>query len=202
MIIGITGGTGCGKTTALQVFSHLGGTVIDCDAVYHQLLQADKGLLCAIDTRFPGVVKEGVLDRKALGAVVFSNTDALAELNRITHAAVIKEVQKRLTAPGHIAIDAIALLESGLGALCDVTVAVTAPAEMRIQRIMARDSISEDYARQRIAAQKSESYFRTNCDHILENNGTETEFHAKCLAFFKGLGIMEEESFPIKEDIV
>ena len=81
MIIGITGGTGCGKTTALNAIRQLGGVVLDCDQIYHQLLQTDRALLSAIDARFPGCVHDGVLDRKALGRIVFSDKAALADLN-------------------------------------------------------------------------------------------------------------------------
>lgn len=192
MIVGITGGTGCGKTTALQVLADLGGKVIDCDALYHHLLKTDKEMLLAIDDRFPGVVVSGILDTKALGRIVFANPDDLADLNRITHDFVLRAVKKEIAKnTGHMAIDAIGLLESGLSDLCDVTVAVTAPENTRLQRIMARDNIPEEYARKRIAAQKPDDYFRANCDHILENNGSKDDFYTKCLAFFKGLGIMK-----------
>ena len=192
MIVGITGGTGCGKTTALQAFADLGGKVIDCDALYHQLLKTDKEMLIAIHDRFPGVVTNGVLDTKALGRIVFANPDDLADLNRITHDFVLQAVKAEIAeTAGHMAIDAIGLLESGLSDLCDVTVAVTAPENARLQRIMARDNIPEDYARKRIAAQKPDDHFRTNCDHILENSGTKDEFYTKCLAFFRDLGIMK-----------
>ena len=85
MIFGITGGTGCGKTTALQAIRELGGIIIDCDAVYHVLLQTDKKMLAAIEKRFPGTVVDGVLDRKKLGPIVFSDDQALLDLNAITH---------------------------------------------------------------------------------------------------------------------
>ena len=191
MIIGITGGTGCGKTTALNTIRQLGGQVLDCDAIYHELLKTDEALLSAIESRFPGTVKEGSLDRKALGAVVFSDPEALLDLNAITHGAVCAEVKRRLEAkPSLAAIDAIALFESGLAALCDLTVAVTAPLEDRVRRLMARDRISESYARDRIQAQPPEDYFRRLCDHILENSGTEEAFQEKCLAFFTRHSIM------------
>ena len=67
MIIGITGGTGCGKTTLLNLIRQQGGLVLDCDAIYHQLLREDPRLLEAIARRFPGTVKDGVLQRKELG---------------------------------------------------------------------------------------------------------------------------------------
>ena len=191
MILGITGGTGCGKTTLLNVLRDLGGLVLDCDAIYHELLQTDRDLLAAIEARFPGTVENGVLQRKKLGNVVFSDEKALLDLNRITHGAVKAEVLRRLAEkPSLAAIDAIGLIEGGLAELCDLTVAVTAPREARIRRLMARDGISAEYAEKRIDAQKDPSWYRKNCDYILENSGTEQEFISKCLVFFHNCGIM------------
>ena len=147
MILGITGGTGCGKTTLLNVLKERGAVVLDCDAIYHELLTRDASLLAAIEERFPGTVEDGVLLRKKLGNLVFSHKNALLDLNRIPHAAVKREVLHRLSEkPALAAIDAIALFEGGLAGLCDVTVAVTAPVEDRVRRLMRRDGIPEDYA--------------------------------------------------------
>lgn len=193
MILGITGGSGCGKTTLLNVIREMGGMVLDCDAIYHELLTRDEALLSAIAARFPGTVEQGVLQRKALGRIVFADPAALQDLNTITHVAVRREVERRLAEqPKLAAIDAIALFEGGLAALCDVTVAVTAPVEIRVQRLMARDGISESYARSRIAAQHDTQWFQKNCDYILENYGSKLGFHANCLAFLTKLGIMEQ----------
>ncbi|MBR4989911.1 MAG: dephospho-CoA kinase [Oscillospiraceae bacterium] len=191
MIIGITGGTGCGKTTLLNCIRDAGGMILDCDAIYHELLASDRKMLDAIEGRFPATVENGTLNRKKLGSIVFSDTAALEDLNRITHSAVKQEVLRRLNAkPALAAIDAIGLFEGGLAELCDVTVAVTAPIEQRVQRLIARDSISEDYARSRIAAQKSEEWFRSRCDAVLENSGDYRSYCVKCLDFLKSLGIM------------
>lgn len=191
MIVGITGGTGCGKTTALQAVADLGGLVLDCDEIYHELLQTDKNLLSAIEGRFPGMVEHGVLQRKELGNLVFSDENALKDLNKITHAAVKTEVQRQLHAqPGLAAIDAIGLFEGGLAELCDFTVAICAPEEVRVARLMARENISADYAKKRIDAQRPQADFRRLCDYVLENNGTKAEFYAKCLAFFRQTCIM------------
>ena len=193
MIIGITGGTGCGKTTLLKTIAEKGGLILDCDAIYHELLATDISLLNAIETRFPGTVENGTLQRKKLGAIVFSDEKALKDLNKITHGAIKAEVLRRLAhKPKLAAIDAIGLFEGGLAELCDTTVAVTAPEEVRIQRLMLRDNISEEYARSRIAAQHPESWFREHCDCTLENNGTEKQFSEKCLAFFNNLNIIIE----------
>ena len=200
MIIGITGGTGCGKTTLLTEIENMGGLVLDCDAIYHELLRRDDQLLTAIEARFPGVVEAGQLNRKKLGAIVFGDEKALLDLNAITHGAVKKEVLCKLEQrPELAAIDAIALFEAGLAQLCDVTVAIVAPAEDRVRRLMARDSIPEDYARGRIAAQHDEGWFREKCDYILENNDTLDSFRSKCLAFLTHLGITEGISHKEKE---
>ena len=193
LIIGITGGTGCGKTTLLNLIREQGGLVLDCDAIYHELLLSDKEMLAAIDARFPGVVENGSLNRKKLGAIVFADEAALLDLNAITHSAVKREVLRRLeTKPALTAIDAIGLFEGGLAELCDVTVAVTAPVETRIRRLMTRDGITEEYARSRIDAQHDESWFRDRCTYVLENDGTLDAFATKCLAFLDTMGIMKE----------
>ena len=96
MIIGITGGTGCGKTTMLNIIQEQGGLVLDCDAIYHELLGTDTALLDAIEARFPGTVENGMLQRKKLGNIVFSDETALSDLNKITHAAIYEEVLRRL----------------------------------------------------------------------------------------------------------
>ena len=192
MIIGITGGTGCGKTTLLKVIAEKGGLILDCDSIYHELLATDEKLLQAIENRFPGTVEEGQLQRKKLGSIVFSDKNALQDLNKITHGAIKAEVLRRLAdKPQLAAIDAIALFEGGLAELCDLTVAVTAPVEDRVLRLMKRDNIPEDYARSRIAAQHGEDWFRQRCHWILENNGTEIQFREKCIAFLENPCIME-----------
>ena len=188
MIIGITGGTGCGKTTLLKEIEERGGLVLDCDAVYHELLTRDMALLNAINDRFPGVVVDQKLERKKLGAIVFADEQALQDLNAITHGAIRAEIVRRLAEkPDLAAIDAIALFEGGLAALCDTTVAVTAPRDSRIERLMKRDSITREYAEKRIDAQKSESWFRKMCEYTLHNDGTQEEFQRKCSEFLDSI---------------
>lgn len=195
MIIGITGGTGCGKTTALEAIRQLGGLVLDCDAIYHRLLETDTSLLDSIEARFPGVVENGSLQRKKLGSIVFADPKALADLNKITHSAIGAEVRHLLqNAPSLVAIDAIALFESGLDQLCDITVAVTAPEEVRVTRLMSRDGIPKEYAQSRISAQPSQKEFSKKCDYTLCNDSTAKEFQSKCLAFFSDPVIMKEKN--------
>lgn len=194
MILGITGTTGSGKTTLLQIIAQAGGLILDCDAIYHDLLRTDATLLAAIENRFPGVVEKGVLQRKKLGQIVFADEQALLDLNAITHSAVKAQVLHQLeTRPALAAIDAIGLFEGGLAELCQVTVAVTAPRHMRVARLMARDGITEEYARKRIDAQHPDEWFAQRCDRVLCNDSTQEAFQAKCLAFLQELGIMKAE---------
>ena len=194
MIIGITGGTGCGKTTLLDVIREKGGLVLDCDAIYHELLRTDKELLSAIEARFPGTVEDGVLQRKKLGSIVFADKAALEDLSHITGGAIGRELHRQLaTKPALAAIDAIRLFEGGLNKLCKLTIAVTAPEEVRVKRLMARDNITEEYARSRIAAQPSEEEFSAKCDYTLRNDSTKEAFREKCLAFLAQQGIIESE---------
>lgn len=192
MILGITGGSGSGKTTLLELLAGQGAVVLDCDEIYHKLLDTDAELLSRIAVRFPGVMRQGKLQRKKLGAVVFADAQALSELNAITHVAVKKEVQRLLEDPPPLAaIDAIGLFEGALAELCDVTVAVTAPRQDRIRRLTAREGISDAYAAARIDAQPKDKEFEARCDYVLCNDGSMEQFRKKCLVFFQRIGIMK-----------
>lgn len=189
-VIGITGGTGCGKTTALNCLEELGALIIDCDAVYHELLANSSEMLGDIEAAFPGTVTDGALDRKALGARVFSDDGKLKQLNTITHGYISRAVRQRLMdwalSGGTVAaIDAIALIESGLGKLCGAVVGVTADSDKRIARIMQRDGISYEYAAMRVSAQKPNEFFEQNCTYVLKNNGSAEEFENECKNLFK-----------------
>ena len=194
-ILGITGGSGSGKTTLLRAVEHLGGLGLDCDAIYHCLLETDDALVAAIGARFPGTVRDGRVDRPALAAVVFADPAELAALDALTHEAVAREVRRRLwqsEAP-FAAIDAIGLFESGLAALCDETVCVLAPEETRIERLMRRDGISRERALARIRAQKSDEALRAQCGHALWADAPTPEaFQQQCEQFLKGVLMMEE----------
>jgi len=184
-IIGITGGTGCGKTTALDIIKKMGGLVIDCDETYHKLLNESEPMLAAISDRFPGAVPEGTRDTKALGEIVFSKPEELRALNAITHKFVGEEISRQLYdfagRGGELAaIDAIALIEGGISNFCKATVGIIAPTETRIERLMKRENITREYAYLRVSAQKPNEYFEQNCDYTVSNGGTEESFVQEC----------------------
>ncbi len=191
IVLGLTGGTGSGKTSALQAIRDLGGTIIDCDAVYHEMLERDEAFCNAINERFPGVFDaNGKLNRQKLGQEVFAKKERLEQLNEVVYRFLVPELERRVggLADGLYAIDAINLFESGLNKLCDRTVAVTAPVELRVRRIMQRDNITEQYARLRISAQKGDDYYRAKCDCELPNAAeTPEEFRTEARNFFQRL---------------
>ena len=191
LIVGITGPTGAGKTSALRALEQLGGCVLDCDAIYHEMLRSDDGLRRALTDAFGSVfTADGHLDRQKLGTLVFGDPQQLERLNTIIFAHLPRELERRMAASPApiIGIDAINLVESGLSKLCDRTLAVLAPVEDRIRRIMARDGISEEYARLRVAAQKDDAFYRTHCTDILENTSPAPEaFQKTALLFFQRL---------------
>ena len=191
-VIGITGPTGAGKTTLLREVEKLGGGVIDCDAVYHELLNSDTALQDRLEKEFGPLRDEaGAIDRKKLGAVVFHDVEKLETLNAIAWEAVVARTgvlveEFRKQGRALAAIDAIALLECPAKELCQLTVAVLAPPEVRVRRIMARESISKEYAWARVKAQKPDEYFFQNCDYTLINDcSSAEEFAQKAREFLR-----------------
>ncbi len=175
-VVGITGGSGSGKTTALEALKEHDALILDCDAVYHEMLEKSNALICELKKAFPDAVEEGRVSRSRLGNIVFRDRQALKTLNSITHRQIRREIRDRLRdfamAGGKLAaIDAIELFSGGLAADCDFTVAVLADEEVRIARVMARDGISREKALLRIRAQQPDSYFISICDYALYNNG-------------------------------
>jgi len=192
-IVGITGGSGTGKTSAVNALQALGAKALDCDVIYHELLLSHTQMQMELETQFTDISTDGKIDRRKLGEKVFSDPDSLTKLNLITHKFILEEIEQRINNfAGNetkiIAIDAIALIESGQGEKCDIIIGITAPHENRISRIMERDNISMEQAKKRINAQKPDSFYHDNCDHILENNyDSQAEFEKKCIEFFKEL---------------
>ena len=188
-VIGLTGGSGSGKTTVMNYLVERGALGLDCDVVYHRLLEECEPMLSEIRERFPAAFPGGEFKCKALGAIVFSHAEALKDLNAITHRYVREEVARRLRSHARsggtlVAIDAVELIEGGLDKLCTFTVGVVADAGKRAERIMAREGISEDYARSRIAAQKGDEYYEQHCDRVICNDGDRDALRSKCRELF------------------
>ncbi len=177
-VVGFTGPTGAGKTSALLALKKMGAHIIDCDALYAEMLESDTALQNVICSTFgDSVWNENGLDRKALGRIVFSYEKELEKLNAIVFDAVPRAVFRRIGEAEEtlIGVDAINLTDCLLRDFCDVTVAVTAPEDVRLARIMLRDGISEEAGRMRIAAQKPAAYYAERCDYVFHNDAPTAE---------------------------
>lgn len=186
-IIGVTGGTGAGKTTVTKIIESMGAYVVDADSVARQIVEPGMPAFYEIAAEWD-VVRDDVLDRKALAKIVFNDEAQLHKLNAITHKYVIDEIKLQLINCRNdiFVIDAIALFESGLADICDETVAVIADVNTRCKRIMERDDLTYDEAVMRINAQKSDSFFMENADFVIYNNGNETDTEEKIGRIIKG----------------
>lgn len=177
LIIGLTGQTGAGKSTVSKILEKYGCYHIDADKVAHDILENDKEVQEKLKERFGEDIidKDGKINRKILAARAFADNESTLALNAITHPAVNNKIQNIIMVQKEygtkaVIIDAIALFESGEAKLCDYTVAVTAPRDVRLERIIARDKISVSRAKERINAQKDESFFTLNADYIINNS--------------------------------
>jgi len=182
-IIGLTGGTGSGKSTVAAMAKKYGAAVIDADIIARKIVEPGQEALREI-VKFFGqdiLLESGQLNRRKLGDIVFNDKEKLKELNRITHPHIINEIKKEIEIIKNngeynsIIIDAAVLIDSGLSLLCDEIWVVTADKEIRLKRIMERDRLEENSAISRINSQMSDAELITYADVIINNNGNLTE---------------------------
>lgn len=175
-ILGLTGGSGTGKSAACTAFARLGCGVIDADATYRTLCDTCEPMLKEIQNVFGDVFStDGKLDRKKLGAIVFADAQKLQQLNAITHPYIRQAARDAFAAYSKrgcllCIYDAPVLFEGQMETLCDKTCAVLAARNTRIARIVARDEITEEYAALRIDAQKDDAFYRERCDYVVQND--------------------------------
>lgn len=175
-ILGLTGGSGTGKSAACTAFARLGCGVIDADATYRTLCDTCEPMLKEIQNVFGNVFStDGKLDRKKLGAIVFADAQKLQQLNAITHPYIRQAARDAFAAYSKrgcllCIYDAPVLFEGQMETLCDKTCAVLAARNTRIARIVARDAITEEYAALRIDAQKDDAFYRERCDYVVQND--------------------------------
>lgn len=177
MLIGLTGHSGAGKSTVAALFRKAGFRIIDCDALVHSLYE-DVRYAALIAKAFGNeYLADGRVDRKKLGALVFSDEKALHTLNETVSPFILSSIRahiEKAKAEGiPTVLDAPLLFEYGLERDCDTIVGVVCDTETSVKRLAARDGRSETELRTRLASQHDAGFFRIHCDHILENNGDE-----------------------------
>ena len=174
MRVGLTGGIGCGKSTAGAMFAELGAIVSDADQLAREVVEPGTPGFDRVAARWPEVVSEGKIDRAALAKIVFSDAQALSDLEAIVHPLVRarEEEIERSAPPGAIVIHDIPLLfESGFWSNCDKTILIYAPVETRIARVKSREGWSRDQIQNRIDVQIDQDEARELADYVIENDG-------------------------------
>ena len=189
--IGLTGNIACGKTAVGHMLLELGAEkYIDADAVVHQLYQAGQPIAIKVGEVFgaAALAPDGSVDRKALGDIVFHDTEAMQRLEAIVHPAVGVALMSELAtvSNGGIAIiDAVKLLEGGAGAFCQSKWLVICTEEQQLSRLMARNAFSEAEARARILAQPSVASRLALVDEVIDNSGSLEDTRRQVSAAFE-----------------
>lgn len=190
IIIGLTGPTGAGKTTACETFAALGANIINADLCAREATQNSSPALGELAAEFGGdILENGRLDRKELARRAFCNAERTERLNAILFPYIkdiITEKMENLKASGCrvVVLDAPTLFESGCDALCDVKVAILSPKENRLPRILERDGISEADAQLRMGAGRDDEFYKSRADYILYNNSTTASLSNACRDLF------------------
>lgn len=187
-LIGLTGKSGSGKSYAAALLKQWGAFVCDCDVIAHQLLKSAEIKAELTDAFGTEILQNGEIDRKKLGKLVFSDPSKLLKLNGIVHPAVIETVMRlcRASECDICVMDGSELEASGADELCNAVIVIECDENIRLERIINRDSISRESALLRMKAQKD---YTKNAIRI-QNNGTAEEFEAELYKVY--LSISEE----------
>ena len=181
-IIGITGGIACGKSNVCSVLTKLGYQIIDSDLITHELYKRGNSIYNKVKEVFglEFLDKNLEIDRKKLGAYVFSSKEALEKLNSITHPLIVDEIKKKVNkSNGNILfLDIPLLFEAKLEYLCDKIICVYVPFDVQVKRLMERDHISLDYALVKIHSQMDLNIKKEKSDYVINSEGSFDETEA------------------------
>lgn len=199
-MIGLTGPTGAGKSTVAAALEQAGCKIIDADRIAREIVSQPE-CLAGLTAEYGAdiVEQDGSLNRRLLAQRAFSTPHKSARLNEITHPIILKEVLRRIEQEQHsnakaIIMDAPLLFESGAERYCSATIAVIAPAEQRLARVMKRDAISPDLAKARMGAQQPDPYYLNRADYVFDGSADTQSVPAKARALLEQiLGEMNEK---------
>lgn len=171
--IGLTGGIGSGKTTVARIFETLGIPVYYADDAAKRLMNQDPALRQALIEKFgPACFKEGVLNRSYLASLVFEDAEKREQLNQLVHPATIADANEWLSKQRSVYAlrEAALLFESGAAEGLDYVIGVSAPASLRLQRVMQRDGLNEEDVKKRMASQLQDAIKLQLCDFVIVND--------------------------------
>lgn len=195
MLIGLTGGIACGKTTVAQRLSHLGATIIDADQIARDVVAPGQPGLQQVLDAFGAhlLTTTGELDRAALGQHIFGDAQARTQLTGILHPLIAQESQRQITAAlaakptGLVVYDAALLFEAGRAEAFRPVVVVSVPPQIQRERLMARDGITGEAADQRINSQMPVAAKAAQADYVIENSHDRASTWAQVDALFRQL---------------
>lgn len=178
-IIGLTGNSGCGKSTVSDIFSKNGGHIIDADKIAHENMEFGKDTYNEIVDAFGSeiLLENGEIDRKKLGRIVFSDKEKLSVLNEISLKYILEEINKRINGIlenpkeyKYIVIDAPLLIETGLNMIVNEVWVVCADFLTKVDRIVLRDKISPEDAKRRLQSQTNQDELINFADIVIDND--------------------------------
>ena len=191
MIIGLTGGSGCGKSCASRVFSNAGFVVVDFDKIAREVCAAGSDCLEEIKNQFGAqiIMPDGSLNRQALGEIVFADEKLLSILTQITHKYILKQTAALIEEHKgeNLLFDAPLLFEAGLDQKCDYVVSILASKDNRIERICKRDGLDKAHALARIQSQPDDDFYLEKSDLCLFNNDDLPSLEQKLKEYLKQL---------------
>jgi len=195
MVVGLTGGIACGKSLVSGELKRLGAHIVDADVISREVTAKGSPVYDEIVREFgQGILRpDGSIDRKALGAIVFSDREKLLKLNAITHPAIIKTSSEKVerikkSHPGTvIVVDAALLIEAGMHRAVDRVIVVYADEEKQMERMKKRDDLDEREAKKRLSCQMPIKEKFKYADYLIENNGTEEELKSVVKRIFAEL---------------
>lgn len=190
IVVGLTGMSGAGKTSACNVFAENGYEIVNCDLISRQVVSKSSKCLEEIKAAFGDVIlPSGELDRKKVAGIVFTSEQKREQLNKIIYPYISYIViDKILSWSGKILLDAPTLFESGIDSLCGVIVSVVCDKNVSIERIMKRDGLTAEQAENRLSSQHGIEFYRSHSHFCAENNGTEEQLKAKIRSIIAEIG--------------
>lgn len=189
LILGLTGNIGCGKSSLSTIFRDNNIDIVDADIIARQIYDDEKLLKRVYDTFGTNIKnKDGSLNRKALGRIVFNNEEKLIQLNKLTHPVIRQNVTNQIEEYKKqnkkiIVLDAALLIESDYLNVVDKLLVITCDEDIQIERIKKRDNCSTEEALSRIKSQMSQENKVKYADYVIDNSGTIDELEKKAFIF-------------------